>query len=1041
MLSPIHIITISLGVAFALGLFGNIPKKALAGIMLLALGAMTAISAQWAYALTTGQIETTQIFTAGFKPPYSIMLTMGLNESVITLLINIVGLFGGIYLFNTLVKQGKNAIIIFLVLIMGLNVIVLTQDLFNLFVFLEVQSIATAGLIVLHKNKDSIAAGFKYMLATGIIAGLLLIGIIFVYYFTGSLYLQDIIDANPAATKGGAVAVFLVLITLLLESKVFPANGWALDVYQSVKPGFAAIISAGSASAVFYVLYKILPIIPENYYQMIAFIGIITFIGSNLLGIKQTNANRLLGYSSIGQIGLLVTILGLSPHLGDKLTFIAFTILISHYLAKAGLFWIAGIVKQDDIKNWSNLRKKPILLVLFGTFVFTLIGFPPFPSFFGKWELIMQLSSAGMLPWIIAILFGSFIEGVYLFRWLGYAIKLDNVNLPEFKMPIHKFTVIAIFGVFTYVFGYYSSTFVPGMEFANFIPLIFIVAIYIIDFLPAYIKNTLSIAALSYYAFLLLPGYYEADLMRFIFTVIFVGGGILTLFAGYSHKGSRKGFYPAALLMFAGLGGIIEATSLLQFFFSWELMTIGSYLLIIRGKKSMPHGYSYMLFSVGGAYLILAAFGLASAETGIYLEGLKSITANANLIFTMLVIGFMTKTATLGLHIWLPGAHAEAEADVSPMVSAILLKAGVFGLLITFIAMGAEQAGNSNILYVLGWLGALTALIGNLGASFQEDAKRLLAYSSIGQLGYILFAFAMASHMGWLGGFTYTINHFLFKAVLFLTIGGIVVRVGTHNMFEMGGLIKQMPFSFVAVLIGIITLAGIPPLSGFAGKWILYNAVMLKGWYFQGAIVFISGIIAFLYLFRLIYSVFLGQLKDNLRNVKEISIWFLIPIYTLIMVIMVFSAKPEWVLQPIGEFLMAYFPSDTITWTGSAATTSFGYWNGSWVMIIVGIMFVMLFSWLLYTNPKSQKVKQFNITYSGEAPFRPETTHMSHNIYAGYNKAIGFLVLPYITGFWNWVSEFVTETAGFVRRIYSGNGQTYVLHIIAYILVIYLIVF
>jgi len=354
MLSPIHIITISLGVAFALGLFGNIPKKAIASIMLLAVGVLTFISAQWAYALYFGEIETAQIFTAGFKPPYSIMLMMGVNEAIITLLINVVGLLGGIYLFNTLVKQGKEAIIIFLIFIMGLNVIVLTQDLFNLFVFLEVQSIATAGLIILHKNKSSIAAGFKYMLATGIIAGLLLLGIVFIYYFTGTLYLADIYAANPAATKGGAIAVFLILITILLESKVFPANGWALDVYQSVKPGFAAILSAGSASAVFYVLYKLLPLFPDNFYQIMSFVGIITFVGSNLLGIKQTNANRLLGYSSIGQLGLLVTILGLSPYLGDKLTFIAFAVLISHYLAKAGLFWIAGIVKQDDIKNWSN---------------------------------------------------------------------------------------------------------------------------------------------------------------------------------------------------------------------------------------------------------------------------------------------------------------------------------------------------------------------------------------------------------------------------------------------------------------------------------------------------------------------------------------------------------------------------------------------------------------------------------------------------------------------------------------------------------------
>ncbi|MEA3496352.1 MAG: proton-conducting transporter membrane subunit [Bacteroidota bacterium] len=1041
MVSPIHIITISLGVAFALGLFGNIPKKVLASIMLVALATITFISAQWAYALYFGNVETTQVFTAGFNPPFSINLRMGMHEAFFTLLINNIGLLGGIYLFNTLVKQGRNAIIVFLVFIMGLNVIILTQDLFNLFVFLEVQSIATAGLIVLHKNRDSISSGFKYMLATGIIAGLLLIGIIFSYYFTGSLNLADIININPAITKGGAIAVFLVLISILLELKLFPANGWALDVYQSVKPGFAAILSAGSASAVFFVLYKLLPIAPEQFYEVIAYLGIVTFIGSNLLGIRQKNSNRLLGYSSIGQIGLLITILGLSPFLGEKITFIAFGILISHYLAKAGLFWLSGIVKQQDIKNWSNLRKKPVLLILFGTFIFALIGFPPFPSFFGKWELIMQLSATNMFPWVIAILLGSFIEGIYLFRWLGYAIKSDNSELPELKVPIHKFVLVAIFGVLTYLVGYFAGTFVEGVKFANYIPLIFIAAIFLIDFIPAYIKNTLSIAAMSYYAYTVLPGLYENDLLRFIFFSIFILGGILTLIAGYSYKGKRQGFYPATLIMFAGLGGIIQAETLIQFFFAWELMTIGSYILIIRGKKSMPHGYSYMLFSVGGAYLILAAFGLTTAESGITLQALSAVTLNANLIFTMLAIGFMTKTASLGLHIWLPGAHAEAESDVSPMVSAILLKAGVFGLLITFIAMGAEQAGSSSLLYVLGWLGALTALVGNMAASFQEDAKRLLAYSSIGQLGYILFAFAMATHLGWLGGFTYTLNHFAFKAILFLTIGGVVLRVGTHNMYEMGGLIKNMPFSFIAVLIGIITLSGVPPLSGFAGKWLFYNAVLMKGWYFQGAIVFFAGIVAFLYCFRLIYAIFLGQLKDNHRNVKEISLWFLIPIYTLIMGIMVFSAKPALILQPIGDFLTTYFPSNTLTWTGTSATTSLGYWDGNWVMIIVGIMFMIVLGWLIATNAKARKVGQFDIVYAGEKPFRPETTHMAHNLYAGYNKALGFIVLPYITDFWNWMSESIHAIADFFRRIYSGNGQTYVLHIILYIIITYFIIF
>ena len=1042
MISPIHIITIALGTAFALGFLGKISSKISGTIMLAAIGVLGIISTQWVYALYTGSVETTQIFTAGFKPPYSISLQMGMHEAVITLMINIVGLLSGFYLFNTLIKQGKNAITVYLVLIMGLNVIVLTQDIFNMFVFLEVQSIATAGLIVLHRNKNSVESGFKYMIATSLIAGLLLLGIIFSYYYSGSLNLKDIIEANPVATKGGLTAVFLILSAIILELKPFPANGWALDVYQSVKPGLAAIISSASATAVLFVLYKILPLGGNNVYQVLLVLGGITFIGSNLLGIKQTNARRLLGYSSVGQIGLLVMIIGFKPILGDKFVFVAGAVLLSHYLAKAGLFWLAGIVKADNIKDWGILRSKPFLLVLFGTFVFTLIGFPPFPSFFGKWELIVTLASSGQVVWIGIILFGSFLEGVYLFKWLGYGIKADiNESLPEIKIEWNKIVPVALFGVATYVFGYFSSEFVEGGNIINFLPLFFIAILFFVDFLPVYVKNILAIAAMTYYGLDFLPEMYKTDMLRFIFGVIFIVGGLMTLIAGFTYKGKRKGFYPAALIMFAGLGGIIQAENMLQFFFAWELMTLGSYILIIRGKKSMPHGYSYMLFSLGGAYLILAGFGLTAAQGGIALDALSAITVGANMIYTFLAIGFMTKTASLGLHIWLPGAHAEAESDVSPMVSAILLKAGVFGLIILFIAMGAEKAGGNSLLYVLGWLGAITALVGNLAAAFQEDAKRLLAYSSIGQLGYILFAFSIMTHLGWLTGLTYSINHFLFKAILFLAVGAVVLRVKTHNMYEMGGLIKRMPFAFIAVLIGIITLAGVPPLSGFAGKWLFYNAVLLKGWYLQGAVVFFAGIIAFLYCFKLIHAIFLGPIKDKHRNIKDISVWFIIPIYILIIGIMIFSAKPEWILQPIGDALAAYFPSETLSWSGTMASTSLGYWSGNWIMIIVMVMFLMILGWLFISNRKPQKVKQFNIVYSAERPETPETTHMVHNMYAGYNKALGFLVAPFITKFWDWASELVTGTAGYVRRIYNGNGQTYALHIIMYLALIYILIF
>ena len=1036
MVGPIYIIAIALGLAFFLGFFGKSLRTVSGFVMLAGLAVMAFISGQWLIEFLKGSITTLEVYTAGFKPPYAINLRMGLEEAAFTFMINAIGFLGGMYMFNRLKEVGNSAMSVFIVLIMSLNVIVMTRDLFNIFVFVEIGSIATAGMIILDKNSKSLQAGLKYLLATGVISGLLLIGIIFAYYFAGSLNIDDIISANVGMAKAGSVAVFLVIAVLVLELKPFPANGWGLDVYQSANPGFGAMVSAATATAGLFVLYKVLPMGGEFWYPYIVIIGLITFVGSNFVGTRQKNANRLLGYSSIGQIGLVMTVIGLQPILGDKFLFIAFTLLLNHYLAKAGLFWLSGIIKKDKAKDWSVLRNNKALLILFVIFIFALIGFPPFPSFFGKYELIMSLISTQNVWVAILILLGSFAEGIYMFRWLGDVLK-NETHLEGKNIQWHKFIPIVIVGVTLLAAGFYSTPYVEGAYYFYYIPLGFIIFIGLIDFLPTCVKNTISIAGMAYYTYILYP-LVEGDLMRTIFFTIFMIGGILTLIVGYSKKDKREGFYPVALMMYAGLAMILTSDNMFGFFFGWELMTAGSYFLIIRGKRSKPHAYSYMLFSIAGAYLILLGFAFAYASAGTQdLIALKDITIYTTLAYTLLAIGFMTKTASLGLHIWLPGAHGEAESDVSPMVSAVLLKAGVFGLMLLFLYMG-QQTGKT-LLFVLGWVGAFTALVGNLAAVFQEDAKRMLAYSSIGQLGYILFAIAMMTQLGWLAGFTYVINHFMFKAILFMVVGGIVVKTGTHNLYQMGGLLKKMPFSFVAVLIGIITLAGIPPLSGFAGKWLFYNAVVLKGWYIQGVIVFFAGTIAFMYAYKLIHSIFLGQLKDNHRNIKELSPAILIPVYILIAGIFYFSAYPQDVLEPIGNMLAAYFPS-TVNWGGDGmVTTVLSYWNGQAVFIIIITVFVLVLGYLKLITGKTTKLEQFNIAYSAERPFKPETTHYSYNMFAGLNKAIGFIVAPGISRFWKNISEMVLDFAGVIRRLYSGNGQVYAVHIIIYIVVFYLV--
>ena len=400
----------------------------------------------------------------------------------------------------------------------------------------------------------------------------------------------------------------------------------------------------------------------------------------------------------------------------------------------------------------------------------------------------------------------------------------------------------------------------------------------------------------------------------------------------------------------------------------------------------------------------------------------------------------MTKTAAVGVHIWLPGAHAEAETDVSPLVSGILLKAGLFGLFVLLMTMGKQQLYGVELTHVMLWIGAISALIGNLLAIFQEDAKRLLAYSSIGQMGYALFGLAMMNHLGWLMALMFVINHYIYKSMLFLSVGGVAKRTGTRDMYRMGGLITLMPLSFIATMIGIIAVSGVPPLSGFGGRWIFYNAIMTAEYRLPMVIIFLAGPIAFLYLFRLIHTIFLGQLKDELRTVKEAPFWIVLPQMIFVVALLVFALIPGMALRHVDAYLAPFFGGQNgLDWAGLTITSEFGYWSPVSIMLVIGVIFATLFAWLLFVNRRAQPVKQFNIVFAGERPFRPETTHFAWNFFAPYRKALGFLTQPLVTIFWETLTELLHSAADILRRMYTGNGQTYAIHLLAFVIIVYLL--
>lgn len=1048
MVSPLYLIVLALAAAFLLGLLNPERRGRAYAVTLVALAGMTLISADWLWAFTMEGIDPVDVYTAGAEPPFAINLRMGLAEAALTLLVNLTGLLSALYLKDVLLTGGRRAMAVLLISVMALVGIILTRDMFNLFVFFELVVISSAGLVLLANDKDggpagglSLSAGFKYLIVSQFISAFLLLGIIFAYHATGTLNIDGMANASLGLATGGTIAFFLMFMAIVAELKPFPANGWALDIYESAHPAFSAIFSAATGAAALYAVDKLLLIGGTEWLPIATGIGIVTFIAANLFALPQTHDRRLLGYSSIAQTGLVLVVLGQRDLLGDSTPFIAFGLLISHAVAKAGLFWLSGLLKNRQLADWAALRQRPLLVFAFVTFTAMLTGLPPFPGFYAKWELVHQLAGAGQFTLLALILVGALIEAGYLFRWFGYLMKREA---PVETVPCtgHKVGPVLVAVAAGWALGYLWGDLAGGLfgrdNLLLALPLLFALSFLLLDWLPAWIKNSLAIAGMVTF-FLLTWG--EYDPLRLIFAIIFLIGGALTLLASYSVHGRRIGFYPAAMLMYAGMVMLIRATTSFDFFAAWELLTVGSYFLILRGKHSEPHALSYILFSLGGAFLILAGFALAAAGAPQFdLASLAQVAEPAApWVFLLLAVGFMTKTAAIGLHIWLPGAHAEAETDVSPMVSGILLKAGLYGMMVLLLAMGKQQLYGVELTHVLLWIAALTALIGNLMAVFQEDAKRLLAYSSIGQMGYALFGLALMNHLGWLMALVFVINHYIYKSMLFLAVGGVAKRTGTREMYKMGGLIRLMPLSFIAVLIGIIAVSGVPPLSGFGGRWVFYNAIMSAEYRLPMVVLFMAGPIAFLYLFRLIYTIFLGQLKDELRRVKEAPFWIVLPQMIYVALLLVFAVVPGLALRHVDAYLNQFFPEGGLHWGGGTIISDYGYWNPVAIMIIVGVIFTTVFALLLFVNRKAQMVKQFNIVFSAERPFRPETTHYAWNFYAPYRKAMGFLTQPFVTRFWDTLADLLHTAGDLGRRLYDGNGQSYGFHFLAFVVIVFFV--
>jgi NADH-quinone oxidoreductase subunit M len=446
-------------------------------------------------------------------------------------------------------------------------------------------------------------------------------------------------------------------------------------------------------------------------------------------------------------------------------------------------------------------------------------------------------------------------------------------------------------------------------------------ALMVIPFFRVLVDGATVIEAMTWSTVLGEFGLYLDEIAFPITFAIVVLGFLSVVYAvGYTeHTKNKPTFFANQLFFLMGMQWVTLATNLLEFFIAWELMLVPSYFLILfwgLPETKKRTAMKFWLYTQSGAVCILIGFGLLYFFTGTF--ELYAIIAMIpafvgqldllKLIFILLAAGFLVKMAVFPIHWWLPPVHAEAPTPISVLLSGAMIETGAYALVrFGIVTLGPAAASLS---FWVGLLGVITMFYGGLMALVQKDIKRLLAYSSVSQMGYVLFALGMITTYGVSGGLFHLINHAFSKGLLFMTAGAVIHQTHLRDVDLMGGLSNKMPITAFTAAVGAMSIAGSPPLSGFASEWMMFlggfqAALMDMGGiarpeFFALSILAVSSsIVSAGYMLRYLWKVFLGPHPDSLEDVKESSSWMTVPMIILGVLIVLFGIFPGLALDVI----------------------------------------------------------------------------------------------------------------------------------------------
>lgn len=362
-------------------------------------------------------------------------------------------------------------------------------------------------------------------------------------------------------------------------------------------------------------------------------------------------------------------------------------------------------------------------------------------------------------------------------------------------------------------------------------------------------------------------------------------------------------FYTAFLLCLTGLLGITLTGDIFNLFVFLEISSLSSYALISMGRQrqALTAAFQYLIMGTIGATFLLIGIGLIYSETGTLnmldlAERLPAVFEHRTVhtAFAFIMIGVALKLALFPLHLWLPNAYTYAPTVITVFLAATATKVAMYVMLrmvYTVFSIGFTQNTPLNEMFML--LGVIGVLVASVYAIYQTNSKRLLAYSSVAQIGYMILGIGFGSVLGLTATIVHIFNHALMKAALFMAVGALFYRVGSNQLQDWHGLGRQMPWTFAALVIAGLSLIGLPGTAGFISKWYLVAAAVEQHNWLIAFIILVGSLLAVIYVWKMVEVLFFRDANTTTVAIREAPLLLLVPTWLLVLANLYFGFNTE----------------------------------------------------------------------------------------------------------------------------------------------------